>query len=412
MRIAIIGGGASGLMAAATINEKHPEFEVFLIEKNNCLGTKIMISGGGRCNLTTGLDDIFEILKKYPRGARFLSYAMHEFPPKKVCEFFEKHKVKLKTENALRVFPVSNKGEDIVKAFEKIFKNSKTKVLLNTKVLDIKKIKEIFEIILSSDEILKVDKVILTTGGQAYKDTGSEGDGYVFAKSFGHTITKLASSLTSFIIEEKFVKDLAGLSFQKVVLKIKGEKKYEFTGSIIFTHKGISGPAVFAMSSLIAFEEFDEINTLNLFIDFIPFLNYEEFLKNLQKEMITNPKKLFKNTLSYFLPRSFVEMLIRQNTGRVGSGALSLNNAEISKKEVIKIVEQIKNFPLTLIGRGTGDEFVTAGGISLNEVDSKTMESKICKNLYFAGEILDIDGFTGGFNLQAAWTTGRAAGLA
>lgn len=428
MSIAIIGGGAAGMMAAAVIKEKNPNEEVYLIEKNHYLGAKILISGGGRCNVTTGITDINEVLKKYPRGSRFLRYAMHEFGPSKVMEFFENKGTKLKTEEDLRVFPFSDNGKDVVGTFEEIFKNTNTKVLLSKQVEDISKKNDKFKITFSNGESLEIDKIIITTGGQAYKITGSTGDGYDFAKSLGHTITDLAPSLNSFILKEDFVKNIAGVSFDKVNLKLKGKlKDYNFEGAILFTHKGITGPATFALSSLSAYEKYDRANPLDLYIDFFPEQNYEEFQNYLKDQITKNPKKLFRNILDQFLPKSFAEMLCHPEVSRdflsqARDPSLHYRSAqddkewkdkigiELSKKDLNKTTEFLKNMKVTIIGRGVGDEFVTAGGVNLKEIDDKTMQSKICPNLYFAGEILDIDGFTGGFNLQAAWATGYLAG--
>lgn len=401
------------MMAAATIcelldskvGENFANTDVVVIEKNAILGRKVIISGGGRCNVTTGNSDIKEVLKKYPRGKNFLKAAMYEFSPSMVFEWFEDHGVKLKIEKDMRVFPQSNNGKDVVGLFEKILKHPGVKILYRTAVKSLAKKDEIFEIGLSSGETIQADKVILSLGGEAYRHTGSTGDGYTLAESLGHLITPLAPSLSAFMISENWVKELAGVSFLNVKLRMTKNEKHEFEGPIIFTHKGISGPAVFALSSLAAYEKMEEKDTADIFIDFVPDKTYEELSAELNKSMISEPKKTFAATVANFIPKSFAKTLCEQF-----EISLLKQNCEVSKKDFNKIIEALKNTRLTCIGRVPGDEFVTAGGVNLSEVNDKTMESKICQGLYFAGEILDIDGFTGGYNLQVAWATGRLAG--
>jgi predicted Rossmann fold flavoprotein len=408
MRIAIIGGGAAGMMCAATINEQNSDMEVFLIEKNESLGKKVIISGGGRCNVTTGINDIKTVLKKYPRGEKFLISPMHQFPPEAVYTWFEQHGVPLKCEKDLRVFPQSDNGEDVVKAFEKIFAKYHTKVLLQHNVQNIKKAdspKTGFTIEFKVGEPLYADKVVLCVGGQAYRHTGSTGDGYTFAEGLGHHITPLAASLNSFITQEKWVKGISGVSFEKATIGSDRKKQYAFTGPFLFTHLGISGPAVFALSSFVAFEDYGPKNPLSLFIDFIPDIVPEEFTKQFLSLVQTNHKKTFKNILHTYVPESVAEVICTQL-----QIPLEKKNAEVTKEQIVAGVKWLKSMPLNAIGRGAGDEFVTAGGVELSEVDPKTMQSKICPGVYFAGEILNVDGFTGGFNLQASWATGYSAG--
>jgi len=407
MRVGIIGGGAAGMMCAATIVEEHPDMEVFLIEKNSSLGKKVIISGGGRCNVTTGIEDLKLVLTKYPRGSKFLQSAMHRFSPAQVRDWFENHGVDLKCEEDLRVFPVSNDGHDIVGVFENIFKNSKIDLLFKHNMKNIVKKKNKFVISFAEGENLEVDKVVMALGGQAYRQTGSTGDGYDILEKLGHKITDLSPSLNSFLTQEKWPKELSGLSFEKATIKVKGMKKYQFTGPFLFTHTGVSGPAVFALSSLIAFEKYDRQNPLEILIDVFPDLSLDNLFEQLQKLREENLKKTFKNTLHNFLVKSLSEKVCENL-----AIDFEKKNVEMSKKDLRKVAEYVKALPLKIIGRGAGDEFVTAGGVELSEVDPKTMESKVCPGLYFAGEILDIDGFTGGFNLQASWATGRAGGLA
>jgi predicted Rossmann fold flavoprotein len=435
MRLAILGAGAAGMMAAATINELYPEIEVFLLEKNDSLGKKVLISGGGRCNVTTGVTDIKTVLSKYPRGNKFLTTAMYHFPPSEVYAWFEAHGVPLKIEDDSRVFPQSDDGKDVVGVFENIFAKSPTKILTKHTVVKIEKLNGMhnpplrgakggvnglvrsgikhpptplkggFVIHFKDQPSLQVNKVILTCGGQAYRSTGSTGDGYAFAEALGHTITKLAPSLNSFITLEKWPKILSGVSFEEATIIAKREKTYQFTGPFLFTHLGISGPAVFALSSMVAFEDYGPKNPLHIFIDLIPSLPFPELIEEFKKQITEHPKKNFKNTIHRVVPKSVAELICTE---------LKVNgekrNAEVAKHELEIVAEWLKQAPLSVIGRGAGDEFVTAGGVNTSEVDPRTMESKITPGLFFAGEILDVDGFTGGFNLQAAWATGRVAG--
>lgn len=407
MRVAIIGAGAAGMMAAATINEFSPETEVFLIEKNDGLGKKVIISGGGRCNVTTGITDLKIVTKKYPRGEKFLISSLHNFSPKDVRAWFENHGVPLKCEDDLRVFPISNDGRDIVGAFENIFTNSHTKILKRHVVLSIKRntTAKQFVINIKDQPDLEVDCVLLSLGGQAYRHTGSTGDGYTLAESFGHHITPLAAGLNSFICAESWPGTLSGVSFEHATISAQREKKYSFTGPFLFTHRGISGPAVFALSSLISFENYSPKNPFPIFIDFLPDTKKDDLSLEIKNSIKRYPRKDFKTTLHQYVPRSVLEVL--ENNFLL---SLTKNNAEVSKKEIEMAVEKLKRLPLSAVGRGVGDEFITAGGVKLEEINPRTMESLICPNLYFAGEILAIDGFTGGFNLQAAWATGRSAG--
>lgn len=408
MRIAIIGGGAAGMMAAATINESNAKAEVFLIEKNNELGKKVIISGGGRCNVTTGIKNIAELIPKYPRGGKFLQASLRRFGPSDVYTWFEKYGVPLECEDDLRVFPVSDNGHDIVNAFKQIFKIYKTKIFLNSGVEEIAKNKddEKFLIKIKNHEQLAVDRVVLALGGQAYRHTGSTGDGYRLAEKLGHSITALAASLNSFITLEKWPKILAGVSLPNVGLFAKTDKKYYSQSPLLFTHSGISGPAVFALSSQVAFENYSPKKPLNIFLDLVREVEIKKLTDDLARTTALSPKQSFKNALHTFVPLRVAEVICDQ---------LEINhekkNFEISKKIILSAVDWLKKMPLKAIQRGAGEEFVTAGGVELSEVDPRTMESKICPGLFFAGEILNIDGYTGGFNLQAAWSTGRVAGL-
>lgn len=403
MKIAVIGGGAAGMMAAAAIVESGQDHEIFLIEKNASLGQKVIISGGGRCNVTTGFSDLRLIADRYPRGGKFLMSALNAFSPAAVYAWFEAHGVPLKTEADNRVFPQSNNGKDIVAALQNILKPPHAKLLFRHELLSIQRLKTGFELSFKNQEPIRADHVIVTTGGQAYRNTGSTGDGYAFAEALGHTITPLAPSLNSFITKETWPKELAGVSLPMVTLRVKKE---EWTGPILFTHRGLTGPAVFALSSKIAFELYSPEQPLGLTLDLEPGLNQAQLEMTFKSELQNNPKKMLKNSLAKWMPKSLAAIFcsLLQIDGEK-------NNNELSKKNMQRCIETMKRLPLTLIGRAAGDEFVTAGGVDLKEINPRSMESKLVPGLFFAGEILNVDGFTGGYNLQAAWATGRLAGL-
>lgn len=406
MRIGIIGGGAAGLMCTATLHETHPEWEIFLIERNDELGKKVIISGGGRCNVTTGIQDIRNVLKHYPRGSKFLTSAMYGFPPDAVYTWFEAHGVPLKTQADQRVFPVSDNGRDIVRVFDTLFQTQNVHVLLKTHVERVDKKDSQFSLFMKGrEEPLMVDKLVLTTGGQAYRHTGSTGDGYAFAVSLGHTLTPLAPSLNAFFTREKWTADVSGLSFESATITAKRGKGFSFTGPFLFTHKGVSGPAVFALSSLVAFEDYDKTHPLEIKIDLFPHQTLEQLRAQLNTTIEQHGHKQFKTVLALLIPKSLVEILAQQQSLPLQQPADQTN-----KKTREACLAWLKAIPLTVVQRGAGDEFVTAGGIPLSEIDPSSMESKICPGLYFAGEIMDVDGFTGGFNLQASWATGRLAG--
>jgi len=414
--IAIIGGGAAGLMAAATIGEFDSNAEVFLLEKNDELGKKVLISGGGRCNFTTGLDDLRQVLARYPRGDKFLTKAMHAFPPKAMRKWLEDHGVPIKIESDLRAFPKSNDGRDVVRVFEKIFASARVKVMFKSAVQDIEKMKTGFDVTVKGrSEPLEVDKVILATGGQAYRQTGSTGDGYSFATALGHSITPLAPSLSAFYTQESWPVKISGLSFQSAKLDVmnvqrdrvkRDDEHLTTSGAVLFTHKGITGPAVFALSSLVAFETIATDSPLLISIDIFSDRKAADLASNLVLLINKYPKKSLSNVLSSLVPKSFAVIVCEQLKMDPDKAA-----GQTNKKNIEAIAHWLKNIPLHVAARAAGEEFVTAGGVDLSEVNPSTMESKKCSGLYLAGEILDIDGFTGGFNLQSAWATGRMAGM-
>lgn len=405
MKLAVIGGGAAGLMAAAAAREADPKADIVMIEKNDGLGKKVIISGGGRCNVTTGIRDVRTVLTKYPRGGKFLSSAMYAFPPDAMYEWLESHGVPLKTEDDMRVFPRSDNGKDIVRVFETIFARTNVRVLLRSSVERINKADDGFAITLKNHpEALRADHVIITTGGQAYRQTGSTGDGYAFAMSLGHTITSLAPSLHSLITRETWPASVSGVSVEKAEISARTVKHHAI-GPFLFTHRGISGPAVFSLSSLTAFEKVDPTHPLEITIDLFPEVTGDRLRATIADAIEQAPKKQMENALGSVIPKSLADIASRE------LNVMGKRANECSKAEILSVALWLKRIPLHVIGRGAGDEFVTAGGVNLKEVHPKTMESLVCPGLFFAGEVLDIDGFTGGFNLTSSWATGRCAGM-
>jgi predicted Rossmann fold flavoprotein len=401
-QIAIIGGGAAGMMAAATLLESEQEMQVHLFEKNKNLGAKVIISGGGRCNVTTGLQNKQQLLKKYSRGAEFLKAALSKFPPQQVYDWFEAHGVPLKIENDNRVFPQSNDGHDVVKIFEDLFESNNADLHLLAGVTEVLKQDDGFLVKTNNEEYV-VDAVILTTGGNAYRHTGSTGDGYAFATALGHSITELGPSLNSFMIKEDWPKALSGISLENARLKFN---KVAVDGPLLFTHFGISGPVTFSLSSQIAFEHISEKTPLE--IQLIPDATktFEDWEQDLLNASTKEGKKQLNTYMQTMFPKRLVDSLLA-----LAQVQRDLPLIELSKQERKSLSKVLSGgITLTLQQRRPGDEFVTAGGVSTDEINPQTMESLVTPNLYFAGELMDVDGVTGGFNLQASWAAGRLAG--
>ena len=409
--IIVIGAGAAGMMTAATITEVAPSLRVTLIEKNRGLGKKVLISGGGRCNVTTGIRDVPELLTKYQRGSKFLTTAQYNFPPDQVYEWFEEREVPLKTEADLRVFPASDNGQDVVGVFERLFTQNKVQVILRNPVRTVSYHDDHYTVTLKSGQEITGDIVVLATGGEAYRHTGSTGDGYAFAQQFGHTVTDLAPSLNAFTTQEKWPGKLAGVSFTQVEFSIPktavGHTRFQATGPMVFTHKGISGPAPFALAAQIAFKEYTPEQPLPLQMNFIPGSNYEAVYSLLQRYCEKTPTVLLRKHLQQWLPKSVIGVMFE-----LLEMVEDVRLAGFSKAQRRQVVRWLTACEVRLVGRTAGSEFVTAGGVELSEINPRTMESLLQPGLYIVGELLNVDGITGGFNLQASWATGRLAGEA
>lgn len=408
IKIGIIGGGAAGMMAAATILDSiKGNYDLLLFDKNEKLGVKVALTGGGRCNVTTGINDQRLLLSKYTRGSQFLKPALSAFPPLQVRDWFIEHGVSLKEEDDARVFPESNKSEDIINVFYKIFEKENIKLHLGEAVNSVKKISNGFEIHTEKDKYI-VDKLIITTGGNAFQNTGSSGDGYAFARDLRHTITKLGPSLGSFTTRENWCYELSGVSLPqaKILFTQNNSEVQSLIGPILFTHFGISGPVVFALSSHLAFEEISALKPIKIKLIPDKDFTYDFCNKRLIEEIKKRGKDDLEDILKIFIPKHLAQIIL--DIAQVST----MLGADLTKEERLTIVKLLTGeLELTLTSRRAGVEFVTAGGVELEEVNRKTMQSKLVNNLFFAGEILNIDGLTGGFNLQAAWATGRVAGL-
>jgi predicted Rossmann fold flavoprotein len=409
--IAVIGGGAAGMMAAASAVEARRDAQVTVFERNPRLGAKVIISGGGRCNVTTGVTDVRQALSRYPRGARWLRHAMHSFPPEAVVRWFETRGVPLKTEPDLRVFPVSDNGRDVVGAFERIFARHTVDVRLRTSVVALERARAGgFRVRTMDGQVEGFDAAIVTAGGAAFRHTGSQGDGFRFAASLGHTVTSLHPSLNAYVVREEWAHGLAGVGFPDALLRIPPRtpegSPYSFRGPFLFTHTGVTGPAVFALCALAATEWYGPERPMPLTINLLPELSREAADDLLRERFTAMGGREVANVLDTLLPRSICAPLCA-----IAGVEAETRAARVSRADRQALAGAITAFPLTVVGRRNGEEFVTAGGVCTDEVDPRTMQSRLVPGLFFAGEVLNVDGFTGGYNLQAAWATGRLAGL-
>ena len=413
MKVIVIGGGPAGMMAA--IQSSKQSNEVVLIEKNNVLGKKLSITGKGRCNITSSLS-MEEFIKNIPGNGKFLYSAFNNFTNRDIIQFIEKQGVDTKVERGNRVFPKTDKAQDVVNCFVKKIKEQKIKVYLNTEVTEVLTDEENTAIgVKIKNEIIKADKIILATGGKSYSLTGSTGDGYKMAKKLGHTIIDLKPSLVPLVTyEEDMHQNLQGLSLKNVEIKLidtlKNKEIYKEFGEMMFTHFGVSGPIILSASShLVRYKNIEELlknKQIKLIIDLKPALSLDKLNQRILRDFEAEKNKSYKNSLDKLLPQKLIPVVIKMSQI---DPEIKVNS--ITKEQRERLVKLLKNFEVTVKKfRPIEDAIITAGGINTKEINPKTMESKLIKNLYFAGEIIDVDGYTGGFNLQIAYSTGFVAG--
>ena len=415
MKVIIIGGGPAGMLAGiAAAKQKN---EVTILEKMNSVGKKLRITGKGRCNITNAID-IKDFINNIPGNGRFLYSAFQNFTNKDIIEVLGEEGLKTKVERGERVFPVTDNAKSVVDALYKNLKRHNVEIITNAKVIDLE-IKDKVAIGVKylqecEEKFIKADKIILATGGISYPLTGSTGDGQKIAKKYGHNIKEMKPALVPMECFEKDIcKNLQGLSLRNIAIKLvdkeKNKKIYEDFGEMLFTHFGVTGPIIISASShLIRYKNMEELlknKKIELNIDLKPALSIEKLDMRIRRDFEKYKNREFKNSLAELLPQKMIGEVVR----------LSKINPEkkvneITKEERNYLVEIIKNFKLHISKfRPVEEAIITAGGIDIKEINPKTMESKIIKNLYFAGEIIDVDAYTGGFNLQIAYSTGYTA---
>ena len=403
-KVVVVGGGAAGMMAAYQAAKNG--HKVILVDKNEKLGKKIYITGKGRCNLTNA-GELEEILNNIMTNRKFLYSALYSFTNDDVINFFENNGMKTKIERGNRVFPVSDHSSDVISTVAKALRKNKVDIRLFTSVKDLIITNDkACGVLLENGEKIMCDSVIIATGGLSYPSTGSTGDGYRFAKDSGHTINKCEPSLVPMNIKEEWVKELQGLSLRNVNVRIiNGKKKlYNELGEMLFTHFGVSGPLILSASAMINRKYFDE--NLKIIIDLKPALDVEQLNKRILRDFEEELNKQFKNSLNKLLPSKLVPVVINLS----GIDPDKQVNT-ITKEERQKLAYLLKNLEISFNGfRGWNEAIITKGGISVKDINPSTMESKIVSNLYFCGEVLDLDALTGGYNLQIAWSTGYLAG--
>lgn len=399
--IAIIGGGAAGMMAGIFASQKRKS--VLIVEKNLKLGRKILATGNGRCNVTNKLAD-----KYHYHGASpdFIEKVLAGFNPHQVMKFFGHLGVLLREEDNGRIFPRTNQAETVVNALASELNASNVKIILGNPVSLVARIKNSFQVTLKNSEVFLADKLIITTGGKASEKYGAAGDGYKWLENFGHHITPFFPALVPLEITERWLKNLQGLKVEgKISVLVGGKISAEKTGEVLFTHYGLSGPTIMSFAGQIA--PVLAAHPVKIALDLFPEETKINLDKKIEQIFLSNRKKTVKNALAGFAPANFIAVLLTNINIKPEKKA-----AEISKTERLKIAEGFKNTLLTVSGvRSFAEAQVTAGGVDTKEVNPETLESKIIPGLYLAGEILDVNGDSGGFNLQWAWSSGHLAGI-
>lgn len=404
-KVIVVGAGAAGLMASGVAAENGND--VLLIERNDRVGRKVMITGKGRCNVTNNCTMINELINAVPTNGRFLYGAFSRFMPIDTMEFFEDMGVPLKVERGNRVFPESDKAVDIVDALNAFSQDGGAKRIKGRVTELITDDGSVKGVRLEDGEEYEADSVIVATGGASYPLTGSTGDGYDLAKQAGHTIVDLKPSLVPLVCHEGFCSDLQGLSLRNIEITVLDSETYKEVykdfGEMLFTHYGVSGPVILSASSHL---KDIKPRRYEIHIDLKPAITYEQLDKRIQRDFLENTNKNFINALDALLPKKLVPVIVRL----IGIKPSTKVN-QITKEQRGRLVNLLKDLRVTVMKfRPIEEAIVTSGGVSTKEIDPKTMESKLCKGLYFAGEVIDVDAYTGGFNLQIAFSTGRLAG--
>lgn len=403
--VIVIGGGPAGIISA--IRAAQLKKRVALLEKNNVLGKKLLLTGGHRCNITNATFDAKEMAKKYGKEGLFLLHALSNFGAKETIDFFNKNGVKTKIEKENKVYCATNKSSDVLKALIYMLRNTEVQVIANAKVKEILHQKnKISKIILNNNKELTAKNYILATGGKSYPETGSMGDGYEFAKNLGHKIETPRPALVPIKIKEEWVKKAQGLSLPDVKLDIfsNNKKVFSISGEIIFTHFGISGPAVLSISEEVG--KLLEKGSAKIFLDLNSNLSPEELDKIIQNYFNENAKKSVKNCLADILPTKLIPIIL--DLLKIESSKNANTTTKEERHKIVNIIKKLEMTPTELLG--FDQAIVTSGGVLLKEIDAKNMKSKIIDNLFFAGEIINLHGPTGGYNLQICWSTGYLAG--
>lgn len=405
--VLVIGAGAAGMIAAGTAAKNG--CAVVLLERNDKVGRKIMITGKGRCNVTNATFDTRALIEQVPRNGRFLFGAFNAFTAQDTIDFFESLGVPVKVERGNRVFPASDKAVDIVDALNRYITINGVKRRTSRVSSLLIQDNTVTGVVLENGEELLADSVIVATGGISYPKTGSTGDGYVFAEQAGHTVIEPVPSLVALECREGFCGEAMGLSLRNIAIKVKDTHKnkwiYADFGEMLFTHFGASGPVILSASAHM--REMEPCR-YEIYIDLKPALEEEKLDARLLRDLNENCNKAISNSLGMLLPRAIINPVLR-----ISGVKTSTKCNQLTKEERQRLIHTMKNLKLTVLRfRPVEEAVVTSGGVKTAEIDPKTMQSKLCKNLYFAGEVIDVDAYTGGFNLQIAFSTGFVAGNA